>query len=553
MNLLSHHGTVLRADKTGQWIHTVLWPPDEAFTDVELDVPQAGLSAPCMTGDVVIEPAAVPGLVCLHRDEVFLSADARKARLDFERASQGEAERFLPVTRAVLARLRLLAGSVVRIGENGETGAATLEDGFVLRVAGRDFGLLGAALAGARGLVVGGATLLAGAARPLPARVALRPRTLGLARAVDAGLFAKGPGKSLSLGGSEELAFPPSTVSDADQIWMQRNAWSPAGQSWGRVGTHAAIQRTQNAFVLMSRGHEGTIFDETGLFTNPGYLLHIPVKGAGHFSRGGDVVCVDAEALRDAPFLAGPHVVFYGGQLSNYFHWMIEGLVPLHVLAPLLPPATRLLLPGSLAAMRDGPEAAWLPDHQAMLEAWGFGAMARSVVEAPICRVEDVYWLEDPGLDVLQAARLQGARQRAMAGVRTGQAGRRIYIRRPGLRSVRNAAEVEAFLSRAGFETVGMGGMAHTAQMALFDAASFVIGPHGAELSNLMFCRPGARVIELSPAAQFRPFFAQISDKSGLSHAVLPCATDDGGFNGRMTVELDRLARLIDLMLARAA
>jgi hypothetical protein len=389
-----------------------------------------------------------------------------------------------------------------------------------------------------------------GAARPVPARVKLRRRTLSLPTAIDAETFGKGPGKSLTLGGSEEMSFPPLTLCDADQIWMQQNPWAPAGQSWGRVTTKAALLRTQDAFVLMSRGQEGTIFDRTGLFTDFGHLTHLAVRGKGHLSRSGETVFVDEESLRNAPFLPGPHVLFFGGTLTNYFHWLIEGLVPLRMMAPHLPPETKLLLPSSLRAMRHGPGGDLLPDHIGMLSDWGFGDMPRTIVDAPVVRVEQVYWPLGGNLDMIAGADLRAARAPALQAGPPATQRRRIYVRRPATRTVQNAAEVERFLTQAGFEPVEMRGLSHMAQIALFESADFVIGPHGAELSNLLFCRPGTRVIELSPTAQFRPFFAQISDKIGLSHAVLPCSTGDGGFDGHMVVDIDRLAGLMAHILA---
>jgi hypothetical protein len=550
MNLLSWHGTVLRADPAGQWFHGVLWPVDDGLEDLDLALPESGLESSMLLDTLVAAPSPVPGQINLSRDGLFLCASPNKTRLDFDRVREGPFERFLPVTPEMLARFRRLLACTVRIGDSSEQEFADTGEDFVLRVGNRNFPLAGAAQAGAEGLVLDGVTLLPGAARPVPARVALRQRTLGLPTAIDAGMFAKGPGKSLALGSSEELAFPPLTLSDADQIWMQHNPWSPEGQSWGRVTTKAAILRTQNAYVLMSRGQEGTVFDRTGLFTDFGHLTHIAVKGDGHLSRSAETVFVDEAALQDAPFLPGPHALFFGGTLTNYFHWLIEGLVPLRIMAPHLPPGTKLLLPERMIAMRHGPGGDLLPDHVGMLADWGFGGMPHAVVDAPVVRVEQIYWLWGGNLDMIAAGNLREARVCALQNVSPATQLRRIYVRRPAGRSVHNAAELESFLAQAGFETVEMRGLSHTAQISLFDSATFVIGPHGAELSNLLFCRPGTRVIELSPAAQFRPFFAQISDKIGLAHAVLPCATIDGGFDGRMVVDIGRLAVLIEQIVA---
>ena len=60
-------------------------------------------------------------------------------------------------------------------------------------------------------------------------------------------------------------------------------------------------------------------------------------------------------------------------------------------------------------------------------------------------------------------------------------------------------------------------------QILLFQSAEFIISPHGAGLSNLLFCEPGTKVIELTPSVEVRPFFWMISDKLDLVHGMLFC------------------------------
>jgi hypothetical protein len=98
---------------------------------------------------------------------------------------------------------------------------------------------------------------------------------------------------------------------------------------------------------------------------------------------------------------------------------------------------------------------------------------------------------------------------------------------------------------RNGFSMHTLEGMTPRAQMQLFQNADFIVAPHGAGLANLLFCAPGTKIIEFSPDCEFRPLFAQLSDKLDLVHAVLPCPTDDGGFHGRMTVDAVRFRSLL--------
>jgi hypothetical protein len=55
----------------------------------------------------------------------------------------------------------------------------------------------------------------------------------------------------------------------------------------------------------------------------------------------------------------------------------------------------------------------------------------------------------------------------------------------------------------------------------LFKNATHIIGAHGAGLSNLLFCRPGTKVLELYPDIQkYHPCYFRISSLCGLDHYV---------------------------------
>jgi capsular polysaccharide biosynthesis protein len=73
-----------------------------------------------------------------------------------------------------------------------------------------------------------------------------------------------------------------------------------------------------------------------------------------------------------------------------------------------------------------------------------------------------------------------------------------IYISRRDspARRVENEDEVIACLEPYGFKIVTLSGMSVAAQAALFASARAVVGPHGAGMANLLFCKPGAIVLE---------------------------------------------------------
>ena len=555
VNLLGWHGTVLRVENGSDvWFHALPWPDEANATDLAIDLPLEGVDRPVQVDWFVVEQAATRGCVQLRRDGQYLTAEPSAAFVHFTRDLAGPLETFLPVAPAILSRLRAVLAGPVRIAETGAVCAATRADRFGIAVQGREFPI-GTAVAAGDGLLlhgVGGKITLVPVGSPdVPARTPIPFRPAHPRAAADHADFLTGENRTMLLEAAEEYAYAPTTLSDADQIWMQQKPWFADRQYWGSRQARCEIGRARDAFVLMTPGQEGTIFGREGLFTDPMFLASVALHDSGVMSRHGRQVYIDAAALRDAPRLEGPHVVFYGGLRSNYFHWLVEGLIPLSIQAPLLPAGTKLLFAGDMVEGAPGGFA-----MQAMLDQWGFGGMDRAIVHAPVCQVAEVFWLRNRSLDMdgVPARLLVQARARALAALpdMAGAAPEaRLYIRRTATRRVRNEEAVEAAVQELGFTVHELPGLTPREQMALFHQAAFVIAPHGADMANLLFCAPGTQVIELTPDVQFPSLYAHISDKLGLSHAVLPCPALTAEFDGDFHVDPARLTALFHVMQAR--
>lgn len=96
---------------------------------------------------------------------------------------------------------------------------------------------------------------------------------------------------------------------------------------------------------------------------------------------------------------------------------------------------------------------------------------------------------------------------------------RRLYVPRRGKRGLTNEAAVEARLRELGFEEFEP---AHQTQLheKLADV-SHVVGVHGAALANLVFCRPGTRVLELLPSDLWDPYYYSLCDSGRMPYGVL--------------------------------
>jgi capsular polysaccharide biosynthesis protein len=102
---------------------------------------------------------------------------------------------------------------------------------------------------------------------------------------------------------------------------------------------------------------------------------------------------------------------------------------------------------------------------------------------------------------------------------------RRLYVGRGDkkrTRRVENEAEVLAVLAPLGFESVDPGEMSPAEQVRAFAEAECVVGAHGAGLTNIAFCPPGAAVVELFAADYVNEcFWALATTVEGLRYRYL--------------------------------
>ncbi|WP_019507955.1 tetratricopeptide repeat protein [Pleurocapsa sp. PCC 7319] len=99
-------------------------------------------------------------------------------------------------------------------------------------------------------------------------------------------------------------------------------------------------------------------------------------------------------------------------------------------------------------------------------------------------------------------------------------AGKKIYVSRARSknRHLVNELEVSNLLHSQGFQTVFLEEMSVLEQVATFANAEIIVAPHGSGLTNLVFCSPDAKVIELFSPNYVRTDYWMISQKLQLLH-----------------------------------
>lgn len=103
------------------------------------------------------------------------------------------------------------------------------------------------------------------------------------------------------------------------------------------------------------------------------------------------------------------------------------------------------------------------------------------------------------------------------------RSGRKIFIGRGGAkhRALAHEREIAENLLRRGFEAVECGQLSVQEQADSFGSADTVVGAHGAALTNLIFCRPGTRVVELFSPRYVNPCYRDLSVAAGLKHSAV--------------------------------
>jgi capsular polysaccharide biosynthesis protein len=136
---------------------------------------------------------------------------------------------------------------------------------------------------------------------------------------------------------------------------------------------------------------------------------------------------------------------------------------------------------------------------------------------------------------------------------------RRLYISRglAGYRRVLNEAEVTRLLRRRGFEEIKLETLSMRQQAATMASCEVVVAPHGGGFSNLVFCSPGTKVIEIFSPELVAGFFWKISSQLGLDYYYLlgkgSPATQDSDYEQAwdgfkdIEVDLSLLEKTLDL------
>ena len=194
------------------------------------------------------------------------------------------------------------------------------------------------------------------------------------------------------------------------------------------------------------------------------------------------------------------------GSFGNYYHWLMDALPRLGVLAETMPGlAPDVLFTNSTSTY-----------HRGFLDLLGLSHLPR--VEASKHAAVRADSLLDPAI---VNAHTMGPRwvtewlRATFPAESTSDKPERLYITRgnqPNTRRVNNESAILAILQPLGFEVFDPGAHSVREQIDHFAAAKTIVAPHGAALTNLNFCTAGVGLLELFAPQYLNPGYWTIID-----------------------------------------
>jgi capsular polysaccharide biosynthesis protein len=173
----------------------------------------------------------------------------------------------------------------------------------------------------------------------------------------------------------------------------------------------------------------------------------------------------------------------------NYYHWLIEALPRLALYDRAGIAADRFYAPMRYRFQRESLQLAGIAPGQIERATPNSHVVADRVAASSVSLMNSARWKTDflyrrftRSLDAAVAPSL------------------RVFVsrRRRGKRTVVNDNDVFRALQPLGFRRYDLETMTFAEQVRLFFNAACVVGPHGAGLSNIVFCRPGTKVVEVN-------------------------------------------------------
>lgn len=231
----------------------------------------------------------------------------------------------------------------------------------------------------------------------------------------------------------------------------------------------------------------------------------------------------------------------------NYFHLMFDIAARLDLLRRSKIPIQRYVTNHSLPIQDEVLSLLGIPKEQRIEVTSSLILQAKELV-IPSYTGSSLGFVPKWACDFLRKELLLNRKVEKIAGYE------RIYISRgmAGHRIVVNEKEIMDILTPLGFKHIILENEPVARKIQIFHSADVVIAPHGAGLTNLLFCNPGTTVIELFSPNWMLSCFKMISSYYGLNYYELmgkgiryPSRVDPRGYHENIEIDLQEFIQLL--------
>jgi capsular polysaccharide biosynthesis protein len=173
---------------------------------------------------------------------------------------------------------------------------------------------------------------------------------------------------------------------------------------------------------------------------------------------------------------------------EGFYHWFTDALPRLALLDE-MPADTGILVRGPLR-----------PYQQESLRMLGLLDRVRETSGRHLL-IEDYYFSSPVGMTgCTNPYAVKWLRDQFLQHAASIETPKQFFIRRKGkTRGILNQDEVAEFFIALGWSVVDLEELNFAEQIAWFHNAAVIVGEHGGAFTNLLWCRPGCRVLELCP------------------------------------------------------
>jgi capsular polysaccharide biosynthesis protein len=248
----------------------------------------------------------------------------------------------------------------------------------------------------------------------------------------------------------------------------------------------------ENVYVA----EEGLVFNAVGQLFSGTITQHSPAE----IERGH--AAVRAAIDRMVPPVPGCFVLCKKRGAMNYGHWLMEMLPNAALVRRYAEQIDcRYIVPAAQGQLSDV-----IRESASLLHIGGDAIHYSDARPLHVERLLIVHGLTNHGtyMSPLVVSSLE-----ALAEPIDGSGHRKLYVTRKGLPSRRfgNETEIEDRAAAHGFTLFDPSGLSFTQQVAAFKNARHIVGVMGAALSNTVFARRGAKIVNLAPASMPDTFF----------------------------------------------